>query len=312
MSVSKAAVHATCGVMLIVAATLAPNAPITTATARPRPATATGPGPGDMVTVGRLGVVVPKPGHIVEIYSEFADGTSDSLVVETTEDGQVLINPDPPTQRVATTSSTLRGGTGECADGYTAYDSQSKWTGPMDWWFNSPSLPSSLTLSAVTDDLRSGTRDVTQENNNCGRADNMSGSANWQGTNSNGVNISTDNQCLSDDGVSEVSFGTLPNNIVASTCNWDVAGMAPHRTESDIKLNKQDYDWTTGYCGGQFSSAHYVEGIMAHERGHTFNAKDFPTGHPNMTMGGANSQCPGADEKQTLGLGDMLSLEARY
>lgn len=29
---------------------------------------------------------------------------------------------------------------------------------------------------------------------------------------------------------------------------------------------------------------------MTHERDHTFNVKDFPSGHPNQTMGGAYGQ----------------------
>jgi len=42
------------------------------------------------------------------------------------------------------------------------------------------------------------------------------------------------------------------------------------------------------------------------------NIRDFPSGHPNLTMGGANAQCPDPDQKRTLGLGDMLSLESVY
>ena len=89
-------------------------------------------------------------------------------------------------------------------------------------------------------------------------------------------NISIDGVRLSGDGVSEVSFGTLPNGTYAGTCNWNVVGMAPHRVESDTKLNKNWATFTTGSCSGQFATAHYVEGIMTHERGHTWNANDFP------------------------------------
>lgn len=276
-------------------------------------AAATGPSPGDVLVVGGLGVIVPQRGHMVELFTDFVDGTGQQLVVETTEDGVVLINPvEVGVSSDVSRVDVLLGATGECSDDFVLADTAVGWTGPMDWWFNSPSTPDYLTVSATVDDLRAGTTNITHENNNCGRPDRLSASANYQGTNSNGVNISVDNMCLSEDGVSEVSFGTLPNNIYATTCNWHVVGLAPHRTESDIKFNKQDHTWTTGYCGGQFSTAEYVEGVMTHERGHTWNAKDFPTGHPNQTMGGAASNCPGPDEKQTLGLGDMLTLESRY
>ncbi len=296
------------GAMLASAASLVSTVPVVATTP------GAGPGPGDLLTVGRLGVTVPEPGHSVEAFSDFADGSSESLLVETTQDGVVRVNPDAgaPTKESFARFTEALAATGECSDDFTSFDSQVGWTGPMQWWFNSPSTPGSLSLGLVVDDLRAGTTNVTQENNNCGRPDRMSGSASYQGTNSNGVNISVDNICLSDDGVSEVSFGTLTNTTIATTCNWNVGGLAPHRTESDIKFNKQDFDFTTGSCAGAFSSAYYVEGIMTHERGHTWNVRDFPTGHPNQTMGGANGQCPGPDAKQTLGLGDMLSLEARY
>jgi hypothetical protein len=105
-------------------------------------------------------------------------------------------------------------------------------------------------------------------------------------------------------------LGTLPSNTIAQTCSW--ANLF-FRTESDICFNKNSvYTFTTGSCSGQFSSSYYVEGIMTHERGHTWNVRDFPSGHPNLTMGGANGQCPGLDDKRTLGLGDMLSLELVY
>ena len=76
-------------------------------------------------------------------------------------------------------------------------------------------------------------------------------------------------------------------------------------------MNKGDYDWSIGFCAPG-STAHYVEGILTHERGHTWAVLNFLGDHPNQTMGQAASHCPGLDAKQTLGLGDMISLEYWY
>ena len=46
------------------------------------------PVPGQKVSVGRMTVVVPSRGHAVEAYGEFADGTSELLVVRTDLNGE--------------------------------------------------------------------------------------------------------------------------------------------------------------------------------------------------------------------------------
>ena len=184
----------------------------------------------------------------------------------------------------------------------------------VEWWFNANSLPNELGLSATISDLRAGGTDITHEVNDCGMDDEISATASYQGTNGNGVNMNSSGDCLSRDGVSQVGFGDLPGWFGA-TCNWnDLVWLDWERVESDIRLNKADHDWTTGTsCSGSHSNDWYVEGIMTHERGPTWNVVDFPEGHPNLTMGGAAGGCPeGPDEKSTLGMGDMLSFESRY
>lgn len=105
----------------------------------------------------------------------------------------------------------------------------------------------------------------------------------------------------------DADFGNA-GTAIGLTCNW-LSGST--RVESDVRLNKASYFWTNASCSDA-PTAYYVEGLTTHERGHTWNANDFPSGHPNLTMGGANGQCPGPDAKRTLGLGDMLTFEARY
>jgi hypothetical protein len=269
------------------------------------------PIPGDVVRVGRLGVFVPPPGVTVVAYGDFVDGTGEQLVVETLLDGTVLINPPDPMASPSPAVQTVAPlATGECDDNYTDVSSK-PWADTMQWWFHSSTTPPSLIVSEVVTDLRAGTQNITHEVNSCGRPDTVSATSNYNGSNTLPVNITNAGVCASHgDDTSEVGFGTLPSSFIAATCNW--ANLF-FRIESDIRFNKNSiYTFTTGSCSGQFSSSYYVEGIMTHERGHTWNVRDFPSGHPNMTMGGANAQCPDPDQKRTLGLGDMLSLESVY
>ncbi len=288
------------GVLLLTAAAPTPD-PTPTPSPQPTP-----PAPGDAVYVGSLGAVVPQPGETVEAYADFADGSSQRLVVETLDDGTVLIDPPDP----ASSGPAAPLGTGECNDNYSSADSLPAWCTTMNWWFKSGSTPAYLTVSGVVTDLRAALNNITHEINNCGRADTIDATASYQGTSSTSANINSSGVCLTRDTYSLVDFGTLPSTWIAATCNWSSGGS---RVESDIRMNKINFTWTTGEtCPSPSSTAYYVEGIMTHERGHTWNANDFPSGHPNQTMGGANGQCPGADAKSTLGLVDMLTIESRY
>lgn len=196
--------------------------------------------------------------------------------------------------------------TSECGDTFKGADSLPRWAGTMLWWFNTGTKPSGL--SGVAPDLRAAVTNITHEVNNCGRPDTVSATASYQGSTTLSANISSTNACLSNDGTSVVDFGTL-TGWIGDTCRWNYMGS---RVESDQRLNKSSYTWTTGEVCPPSGTPYYVEGISTHERGHTWNVMDFPTGHPNQTMGGANGQCPGLDDKSSLGLADMLSLEVNY
>lgn len=269
----------------------------------PTPSPTPDPTPPPIITVGRMGAAVPAPGESVVMYGDFLDGTSEKLVVQTLEDGTVLVNPPEGDEPIV---GRARRATGECADTFQS-GVPNVWAGTMNWLFKSSSTPTYLTVSATVTSLRDGTKSITQEINNCGRPDTVSAAASYQGSTSLSANLNASNQCTTRDSTSVVDFGPL-TGWVAGTCNW-LSGST--RVESDLRLNNNGLFWTNGSCSGS-PTAFYVEGLTAHERGHTWNANDFPSGHPNLTMGGANGQCPGPDAKRTIGLGDMLTLEARY
>lgn len=128
----------------------------------------------------------------------------------------------------------------------------------------------------------------------------------YQGRTTKGVNASSSYCDASGDGTSVTAFGTWVSSYIAATCNW-----GNPRTESDTRYNDAYYHFVVN-AGPSCSGKYYVEGIGAHEHGHTYGLNDDPSGHANLTMGGANADCSLPDDARTLGLGDMLGLESLY
>jgi len=97
------------------------------------------------------------------------------------------------------------------------------------------------------------------------------------------------------------------------TCNWGIARPGYDDTvASDIKINKQGVRWTTSPRSGSCRGMWDLEGVMTHERGHTFGLGHVSeTGHGNLTMSTTiNGACQMA--KRTLGRGDVLGLGGKY
>lgn len=79
--------------------------------------------------------------------------------------------------------------------------------------------------------------------------------------------------------------------------------------EADIKLNKQDFSWTTSTVG--CSNQYLVQAVATHQFGWAFGlANVSEASQTNLTMSSRLFACD--NSASTLGLGDMRGLEARY
>lgn len=261
--------------------------------------------PGDLIRAAGAGVMVQRRGGDVTGYFDRADGSGVTLDAETRRDGNVVVRYMDSRKRTRPRQA-IPYDTSECGDSYYAAVDTRKWTGSFQWYLNANSIPSELDVDNTETALRASTTNITHEVNNCGRSDTVSATVGYQGRTTNGVNISTDGSCFNADGQSVTGFGDLPSSYIATTCNW-----GNPRTESDTRFNKYDYQFVVN-AGSGCSGKYYVEGMGTHEHGHTWDLNDDPSGHPNLTMGGANAECSGPDDKATLGLGDMLGLEVNY
>jgi hypothetical protein len=203
------------------------------------------------------------------------------------------------------------GSPGECSDAeYTPGDRRVPQDSPLHYEINRASTPSELRAGDAVDAIRRAGVRVASTKNNCHMGDRVPAGLVYEGETGRGTNIGG-LSCRTNDENSVVAFGDLPSGILAVTCNWDRYN-DNNTVASDIKINKQGVRWTTSprsrSCRGMWD----LEGVMTHERGHTFGMGHVPeTGHGNLTMStNINGTCQMAE--RSLGRGDVLGLGRKY
>jgi len=176
-----------------------------------------------------------------------------------------------------------------------------KWAkGNYSWSFRARSVPRSLRRRAARNTIIRAFRNITSEHNDCGRAARISVTANFLG------NTRRKPGCTSRDGHNVIGFGRLPRGILAVTCYWTRNGKM---IEADMKINNREA-WALSLKGCR--RAVMLEATITHEAGHVFGlAHVGERRHGRLTM---STYIDGLCENQesTLGLGDMLGLEALY
>jgi hypothetical protein len=273
--------------------------------------------PGMIVARGGLSAIVPQRGEGVGAEAWLADGGSISLRVMTRLDGRVRVTTtQTPAGTVVVASSNTSPGSGHpdatiqsspppCQD--RAYNlTGSWWRTTVDWWFRSSSTPSNLSHDAARKAIKSGASHITHAFNDCGRADHVSATGHYAGSTSISPNIGSDSTCQNPDGRNVVGFGDLLGSQLALTCWWFRGSTT---VEADMKVNRHDFRWTTTTAG--CSDQYMVQAVATHEFGHVFGlAHVSQSSHGNLTMSTSMFACD--NSPSTLGLGDMLGLEARY
>jgi hypothetical protein len=248
----------------------------------------------------------------------YADGHMDELEVRTEPDGHVVVD-------YWGGEGDQTAGNGSGATNYPCQDSASalntfKWTQTFRWYYREASTPSYLTAANVVSVLMAATQHITNEYNDCNpnRPDSVDATASYQGNSDHYVDISPgspkpicDNGTATD-GLSLVGFGDLgTNNYLGYTCWWTDG--QNNATEVDTRLSWNYNWWLPGIttCNAA-TNDRSLEAVMTHERGHAFGLHHVSEAdHKNLTMSTDNN---GAchNEEASLGLGDMLGLEARY
>lgn len=191
-----------------------------------------------------------------------------------------------------------------CSDGaFTLDDFRESQT--HQWHIKTSSIPSYLNVTNTIERIRNGIRNITQVFNDCGLADNVSATSNYQGSTTQGANHNGVSCTFPHDNINVVDFGHVPD-LLAVTCNNDFNG---ELLNSDVRLSTT-VTWTVN-PGAGCSGKYDIESLMTHERGHTYGL-DHVTGsdHTGLTMHPLFSFC-GTSER-TLALGDVRGLEQKY
>lgn len=181
-----------------------------------------------------------------------------------------------------------------------------RWTGTFEWSFSVGTTPDGLDKVAARRAITRGIGNITGAHNDCGRADHVSATAAYLGTTARRANVTSDPACGPRDRHNVVDFGRLPSGIPAATCWWIIND---HIVEADIRFNKHA-PWTIGLAG--CVSRLMLEAVATHEAGHAFGLRHVSeANHPHLTMSPVlDGICENSES--TLGLGDMLGLEAKY
>ena len=274
--------------------------------------------PGMVVTRNGVSAVVPPRGEGAGAEAWLSDGGSISLTVQTGIDGHIVITAArtspavalaaPPAASVASSGghATIQGSPPACQDA-TYHLTSSWWRTSVHWLFQASSTPTNMSHSAAQKAIKSGASHITHAFNDCGRADHVSAASRYAGVTGASPNISSSSVCQNRDGRNVVGFGDLPAGQLGYTCLWYQGGS--RTVEADIKLNKQDFSWTTSTVG--CSNQYLVQAVATHQFGWAFGlANVSEASQTNLTMSTTMFFCDSSPS--TLGLGDMRGLEARY
>jgi hypothetical protein len=259
--------------------------------------------PGGIVTVNGFALSVQPPGRGVFVMAIRLDGSVRTAGVQTRADGTVLVGgrgsfAGPPSSGTVSPSA--------CTDSaFSLYPTS--WVTTYNWYFNTGSTPSGISQSSATGALKAAANNITKANNDCGLPDLVSAKNAYKGSTTLNPNISNGSSCLNSDGESVVGFGTLSSIYVGFTCWWTIGN---DTVEADVKLNKADYTWYVTKPAG-CSNKWDIQAVATHEFGHAFGLLDLAEAtHANLTMSTVINACQNAED--TLGLGDVLGLEAKY
>ena len=194
-----------------------------------------------------------------------------------------------------------------------------------EWWMNWTSIPDyfGLSDSTVVDRIREGGAHITNETTDCTNfRPNYPINLDYKGSTSANTDMGwVDGSFVCwpsqnpRDGQNTIDFGDMPPTFAAGTCNYRHSYSSTELTESDIRINEDQGDvrfYATNGKPSSCDSRYDLEGIVTHERGHTFGLVDLLySSHPDLTM---RDMAPGScsRELRTLGLGDLYGLNDLY
>lgn len=262
---------------------------------------------------GPAASVLPAPGQGVYVEALTTSGAQE-LTITRAKDGDVELG------KVGNESLALESGSGEtsalatndeCAD--SAYTRTGvRVEGRLEYSFNRGSTPLGVGgRIAAERAIRGAAGNIANTRNRCRLGDRVSARAVYMGNTSRVAQINRYGSCTRNDGRSVVSFGRIPDGVLARSCTSFSPQRGYHKVvSSDIKLNTR-YRWTTTPRAGSCRNRFDISSTATHEFGHTFGLGHPRGDHPSLTMN-ASSSGPCQASARTLGRGDVIGLGRIY
>jgi hypothetical protein len=203
---------------------------------------------------------------------------------------------------------------GDCGQaGYTTHPGRQQHA--FTWVMNASTVPAYLDRAGAVRAIRRGTATMQRARTRCAAGRDLRPdlpSAIYAGPTERQANITPDALCFPpsrSDGINVVSFGALPQDVLAVTCTYVVGRDI---WQSDIRLNDGPGLFTLTPRDKDCVSSYDLQGVVTHERGHSFGLAHVPedASSDDLTMSSILSRCDAS--ARTLGWGDVLGLSRLY
>jgi hypothetical protein len=178
----------------------------------------------------------------------------------------------------------------------------------LRWYYNPTGAPATVASTALTA-IRNATATTLTARYRCGSTTNLGLSNSYLGTSTRVAQVSTTATCSGNDGVSVVSWGTLPTSVLAYTCVY-YSTASKTVLATDVLIDNKYHQWFTSLPSG-CSNQYDLESVMVHERGHSAGLAHVDQATRSMeAMSPITPACSTA--RRTLALGDVKGLQAKY
>lgn len=271
---------------------------------------------GRPIVDGAVGAELPSLGRGVHVEALTTDGAQE-LEVRHLPDGTIELDhvgeepeagetiPGKPDEDIV--SSRARG---ECGDSAFSMD---PWRvqGTLAYRINWRTTPRYLSRRAAISAIRQAGGNVAGTVNGCKMGDRMPAGIAYKGYTAR-YSDRQHGSCTSSDGISVVSFGHLKAALAVTCTYFDWEPGYDVVTSSDVKIDNTGRRWTTNPRSRSCRGRYDLEGVMTHERGHTFGLGHVSeAAHRNLTMSPTiNGPCQISE--RSLGRGDVLGLDRKY